>query len=118
MNKIAVMSILIITILFCIGLMCNLAFKGQNDGLYNLDYKFSSDYDLFLRIIKKFKMNGMSTKKNEIFGRFRRGGLSSRIKFIDYLKECNKIRLQNGQNFLLVYFIYILRLLKNINKFI
>lgn len=87
-------------------------------GLYNLDYKFSSDYDLFLRIIKKFKMNGMSTKKNEIFGRFRRGGLSSRIKFIDYLKECNKIRLQNGQNFLLVYFIYILRLLKNINKFI
>ena len=40
MNKIAVMSILIITILFCIGLMCNLAFKGQNDGLYNLDYTY------------------------------------------------------------------------------
>ena len=29
----------------------------------------------------------MATLKNEIFGKFTRGGLSSRIKFIDYLKE-------------------------------
>jgi hypothetical protein len=44
-------------------------------------------------MIKKYKLNGMATKKNEIFGKFRKGGLSSRIKFIDYLKEGNQIRL-------------------------
>ena len=36
-------------------------------------------------MIKKFKLKGLSTKKNEIFGKFRPGGLSSRINFLDYL---------------------------------
>ncbi len=85
-------------------------------GLYDLRYNYSADYDLFLRMIKKFKFNGISTKKNEIFGRFRPGGLSSKINFLDYLRECNKIRLNNGQNFLQVYIIFILRILKNLKK--
>ncbi len=87
-------------------------------GLYNLKYKYSSDYDLFIRLIKKFNLKGAATKKNEIFGRFRRGGLSSRIRFIDYLLECNKIRINNGQNILFVYFLFIIRILRNIKKFI
>ena len=87
-------------------------------GLYNLKYKYSADYDLFIRMIRKFKFFGKSTKKNEIFGKFRPGGLSSRIKFIDYLKECNQIRLDNGQNFFLVYSIFIIRFLKNIKRII
>ena len=87
-------------------------------GLYNLKYKYSADYDLFIRMIKKFNFNGMGTKKNEIFGNFRRGGLSSRIKFIDYLKECNRIRINNGQNLLFVYLIFIIRYLKGIKKII
>ena len=69
-------------------------------------------------MIKKFNLIGLSTKKNEIFGKFRLGGLSSRIKFIDYLRECNKIRINNGQNTLLVYFIYVLRIIKNLKKII
>ena len=69
-------------------------------------------------MIRKFKMKGMSTKKNEIFGRFRPGGLSSRINFLDYLMECNKIRINNGQNIVQVYIIFILRVLKNIRKII
>ena len=85
-------------------------------GLYNLKYKYSADYDLFLRMIKKHKLKGMATKKNEIFGKFRRGGLSSRIKFIDYLRECNSIRIDNGQNFFFVYIIFFIRLIKNLNK--
>jgi len=85
-------------------------------GFYSLDYKFSADYDLFFRMIKKFKMKGMASKKNEIFGKFRKGGLSSRIKFIDYLKECNRIRINNGQNFIFVYFLFLLRFLRNINR--
>ena len=36
-------------------------------GLYNLKYKYSADYDLFIRMIKKFNFNGMSTKKKRNF---------------------------------------------------
>ncbi len=87
-------------------------------GLYDLNYNYSADYDLFLRMIKKFKLKGLSTKKDEIFGRFRPGGLSSRINFLDYLIECNKIRLSNGQNFFQVYLIFLLRVLKNFKRII
>ena len=67
-------------------------------------------------MIKRFRLKGLSTKKNEIFGRFRRGGLSSKINFLDYLRECNQIRLNNGQNLFQVYIIFILRILKNLKK--
>ena len=87
-------------------------------GLYDLKYNYSADYDLFLRMIKKFKLKGLSTKKMEIFGKFRPGGLSSKINFLDYLIECNKIRLNNGQNFFQVYIIFLLRILKNFKKII
>ena len=39
-------------------------------GYYNTKYKYSSDYDLFFRMIVKFKLKGMATKKNEILGYF------------------------------------------------
>ena len=63
-------------------------------------------------IVKK-KMFGIASKKDEIFGNFRQGGLSSRIKYLDFLKENNKIRINNGQNPLFVYIIFFLRLLRN-----
>tara|TARA_B100001758_G_C17811571_1_gene304748 strand:- start:167 stop:376 length:210 start_codon:yes stop_codon:yes gene_type:complete len=69
-------------------------------------------------MIKKFKLEGAATKKKEIFGKFRKGGLSSRIRFIDYLLECNKIRIDNGQNIIFVYFLFLIRVVKNINKLI
>ena len=37
-------------------------------------------------MIVKFKLKGIATQKNEVLGRFRRGGLSSRIKYLDFLK--------------------------------
>jgi len=93
--------------------------KAQNKiGGYNLKYKYSADYDLFYRMINKYKLNGMATKKNEIFGKFRKGGLSSRIKFIEYLKEGNQIRIDNGQNIIFVYLIFFLRCLRNLHKLI
>ena len=85
-------------------------------GYYNQKYKYSADYDLFYRMIIKLKMKGMASKKNEIFGKFNRGGLSSKIKFIDYLKESTQIRLDNGQNIIIVYLIFLIRLLKNLKK--
>ena len=82
-------------------------------GLYDTQYKYSADYDLFYRMIIKKKMLGTATKKDEIFGKFRQGGLSSRIKYLDFLKENNRIRINNGQNIIIVYLIFILRLLRN-----
>ena len=85
-------------------------------GLYDTQYSYSADYDLFYRMIVKFKLKGIATQKNEVLGRFRRGGLSSRIKYLDFLKENNKIRLNNGQHFIFVYLISILRLIRNFTK--
>jgi len=83
-------------------------------GYYNLKYKYSADYDLFYRMIVKMKMKGKSTKKNEILGYFNTNGLSSRIKYIDYLNENTLIRLDNGQNKFIVKIIHFLRYIKRI----
>ena len=83
-------------------------------GFYNLKYKYSSDYDYFFRMIVKKKLIGMGTKKNELFGTFRRGGYSSRIKFFDHFMEEIQIRLDNGQNKLLILIIFIYKYLKNL----
>ena len=85
-------------------------------GYYNTKYKYSSDYDFFYRMIVKYKMSGMATKKNEIFGKFRRGGLSSKISFIDYLNETARIRLDNGQNKLMVLLTLIIKFIFNYKR--
>lgn len=86
-------------------------------GEYNTKYKFSSDYDYFYRMIVKHNLKGISTKKNELFGVFRRGGYSSKINFLDHFFETIKIRLDNNQNKLIVLLILILKYLKNLKKF-
>ncbi len=85
-------------------------------GLYNLKYKYSSDYDYFYRMIVKKKLKGIGTKKNELFGIFRRGGYSSKIKFIDHFFEEIQIRLDNGQNKFLVLMIFIYKYIKHFKK--
>ena len=75
-------------------------------------------YDLFYRMIIKNKMKGVATKKNEVFGNFRPGGLSSRIRYIDFLRENNQIRIDNGQNKFLVSIIFVLRMLRNFKRLI
>ena len=85
-------------------------------GLYNTKYKWSADYDIFYRMIVKHKMKGIATKKNEIFGIFRQGGLSSKIKYIDFLIENNQIRIDNGQSKIIVFGIFILRILRNFKR--
>jgi glycosyltransferase involved in cell wall biosynthesis len=85
-------------------------------GPYNTKYKWSADYDNFYKMIVKHKMTGVATKKEEIFGVFRQGGLSSSIKYIDFLKENAQIRLDNGQNRIFVFIIFILRLMRNFKR--
>lgn len=85
-------------------------------GPYNTNFKYSSDYDYFYRMIVKEKLKGIATKKHEVFGTFRRGGFSSTTKFIDHFMETIKIRLHNKQNKLIVLMVFILKYLKNLKK--
>ena len=59
-------------------------------------------------------MKGYATKKNEVIGYFRSGGLTDRINYIDYLNENTQIRLDNEQNFIFVKIIHYLRYLKRL----
>ena len=85
-------------------------------GTYNTKYKYSADYDYFYRMIVKHKLKGIGTKKNELFGIFARGGFSSKINFFDHLVECTKIRLDNGQNKIIVLITIIFKFITNIKR--
>jgi len=90
--------------------------SAKKVGLYNLKYKHSSDYDYFFRMIVHKKLKGIGTKKNELFGFFRRGGYSSKISFWDHFCEEIKIRLDNNQNKLFILIMFIYKYIKNISK--
>jgi glycosyltransferase involved in cell wall biosynthesis len=92
--------------------------SAKKVGKYNLKYKYSSDYDYFYRMIVKKKLKGIGTKKNELFGIFRRGGYSSTIKFKDHFKEEIQIRRDNGQSWLILTVIIIYKSIKNFKRLI
>ena len=71
-------------------------------GLFNTNYKCSSDYDLYYRLIIKNKIIGGSTKRSQLIGEVQKGGYSSKISFTDHVIEEAKIRLDNDQNKLVI----------------
>lgn len=85
-------------------------------GKYNVKYKYSADYDYFYRMIIKHKLKGIGTKKEEVFGIFSRGGYSSKINFFDHMCECTRIRIDNGQNKIIVLLSFIVKYLYNFKK--
>ena len=86
-------------------------------GNYNLNYKISSDYDLFYRMILKEKMIGGCTKKEELIGIFKSGtSYSSKFSFLDHLKEETLIRINNNQNTIIVFLVYLIHYFKNLDK--
>jgi len=91
--------------------------KHREVGYYNTKF-LSADLDFFYRMIVKFKLKGISTKKNEILGKFSKGGFSSKINYLTHLKDLNNIRIKNGQNKYFVFFLYILKILKKPIKFL
>jgi len=91
--------------------------KHLDIGLYNKKY-LSADLDFFYKMIVKFKMNGMSSKREEIFGKFTKGGFSSKINYVDHLIDLNKIRIDNKQNSIFVYFLFFIKIVKKPIKFI
>jgi glycosyltransferase involved in cell wall biosynthesis len=90
--------------------------SAKKVGFYNLKYKYSADYDYFFRMIVKEKLKGIGSKKEELFGIFRRGGYSSKVKFTDHFLEEIKIRIDNGQNKFLILLIFIYKYLKHFSK--
>ena len=91
--------------------------KHNTVGNYDLKY-LSSDLDFFYKMIVNFNLKGMSTKKNEILGKFGKNGFSSKINYIDHLQDLNKIRIDNDQNKILVYLIYFFKIIKRPLKFL
>ena len=75
-------------------------------GLYNTDFICSADYDLFYKIFLNKKLNGCSTKKEELIGVVQAGGFSSKLGFWNHLLEETRIRINNKQNFVLIFLIF------------
>ena len=86
-------------------------------GYYNPKY-LSADLDFFYKMIVDEKFKGISTKKNEVLGKFASGGFSSRVNYIEHLKDLNQIRMDNKQNKYFVYFLYFIKILKKPIKFL
>ena len=86
-------------------------------GNYNSKY-LSADLDFFYKMLTKFNLKGKSTSKNEIFGKFAKGGYSSKVNYIDHLKDLNQIRIDNNQSILFVYFLFFIKILKKPIKFL
>lgn len=90
--------------------------SAKKIGFYDTKFKHHADWDYFYRMIKIHKLEGVATKKSEIFGDFKRGGFSSKMKFIDSIYETIKIRRKNGQNKILVFIVSTFRFIKNFDK--
>ena len=86
-------------------------------GRYNLKYKHHADWDYMYRMIVHHKLNGIATKKNEIFGIFRPGGFSSRINYIDHFLETIQIRKDNGQARVVIFIISLIKYFYNRHRF-
>ena len=86
-------------------------------GFYNINY-LSADLDFFYKMITNFNLKGLPTKKNEILGEFKKGGFSSKVNYIDHLKDLNKIRIDNNQSKFFVMFLYLIKIVKKPLKFL
>ncbi len=91
--------------------------KHKEVGLYDTNF-YSADLDFFYKMIVNHKLIGKSSKKDEIFGEFGKGGYSSRINYVDHLQDLNLIRIKNGQNVMFVYFLYLIKIIKKPLKFL
>ena len=81
-------------------------------GYYNLQFKCSADYDLYLRLFKVKGLKISSTNKSKIIGEVKSGGFSSTLTPLQHLNEETKIRIKNNQNIIFVSLIYVNTILK------
>ena len=84
----------------------------MKNGFFNTKFKYSSDYDLYYRLIINKKIKGGYTSKSNIIGEMSKGGFSSKVSFLDHLIEETKIRIYNNQNIFIVLLIFFNALFK------
>tara|TARA_B100001063_G_C16750162_1_gene549844 strand:+ start:1216 stop:1947 length:732 start_codon:yes stop_codon:yes gene_type:complete len=85
-------------------------------GFYNIKYNFCADYDLFFKLFKNKKFRGMSTRKNEVVGKFNMEGISSKVPFYKFYFYEMKIRYDNGQNLIYLLFLYPIKILNKLRN--
>tara|TARA_Y100000996_G_C22547191_1_gene652268 strand:- start:1269 stop:2054 length:786 start_codon:yes stop_codon:yes gene_type:complete len=85
-------------------------------GGFNTNYKCSSDYDLYYKILIKKKLIGADTKRNQLIGIVKSGGFSSKVSFFEHLYEESRIRINNNQNFFLIILIFLNATIKKFLK--
>lgn len=83
-------------------------------GYYDTNLNYGADYDFFYRMIVKYKMLGISSKKNEPIGTFRAGGMSEKLHWLETLFIESKIRIKNNQNFIFVILLFLLHFLNHL----
>ena len=86
---------------------------AEINGKYSLKYKYSSDFDYFYRLIVHNKFTGKSTKKNELFGIFRPGGISATLNKEDHFFEKIQIRIDNKQSKFFLMILFAIKFIKN-----
>jgi glycosyltransferase involved in cell wall biosynthesis len=87
---------------------------AEFNGKYSLKYQYSSDFDYFYRLIVHNKCKGIATKKNEVFGIFRPGGISATLDKEKHFFEKIQIRFDNKQNKLFLLLLIIAKFVKNL----
>ncbi len=75
-------------------------------GYYNSNYNLCADYDLFYKLFNDNSLIGSNTKKNEVIGYFRPGGISENVPIFKKLFLEFKIRFKNKQNILILFFLF------------
>jgi len=85
-------------------------------GNFNTKYKCSADYDIYYKIILKHKLLGNWTSKDQLIGIVTSGGFSSKVNFLEHLKEEMQIRFDNSQNIFLIAIIFLNALIKYFYK--
>lgn len=81
-------------------------------GLYNTKYICSADYDLFYKMLVKYKMIGAYCDDNKILSIKASGGFSENYSFLNTLFEECTIRFNNKQNIFIILFIFFGRCFK------
>lgn len=86
---------------------------AELNGKYNLKYQYSSDFDYFYRLIVHNKCKGMATKKDEVFGIFRPGGISATLDKEKHFFEKIQIRIDNNQNKIFLFTLFLIKFFLN-----
>ena len=87
-------------------------------GFYDQNLDYCSDYDFFFKLFNDRKILGGHTKKTEVIGFFRSGGISESISLFAKLIIEFKIRLKNKQNYLFIFLLLQLTILNLFKNFI